>query len=64
LDRSWSEVFFLYDCANDRVVQCEVMKGGHRIDFLVCAFAQPLGDTPRHAMRREIETPPRDLGCQ
>ena len=43
----------------DRVVKCEPMKGGQRRNFLVCALAQPLGDTPRPALRGETRHPAR-----
>jgi|SRR6516162_2963045 hypothetical protein len=35
----------------DSVAKCELMKGGQRRNFPICAFVQPLGNTPRPAMR-------------
>jgi len=51
LDRCRNDVLFLCECAHDRVVKGEVMKGGQWRNFLVFAFAQPPGDTPRPAAR-------------
>jgi hypothetical protein len=42
LDRGRSEVFFLSECACDRVVEREISKSSQWIGFLVCAVAQPL----------------------
>ena len=39
LDRGRCEVFFLCECTRDWVVEIEVLKGGQRRSFPVCAAA-------------------------
>jgi hypothetical protein len=46
LDRGWREVLFFGKRTGDGVVKLEVVKGGQRRYFLLCALARPRRHAP------------------